>query len=157
MVSHPAHNHKSLLTITTSALLNEAFTQLKSAAGEYRFASSNVGEREIQEQLYACSLRMESMCQDLTRSGARSTSRKQANPPLTLTEDICRAPLQCLSAIENIQTGIVDRYARLTERLDMDTDTFDMLQLQHEEMFECLLAIKDTTRAYAARHLRDEE
>ncbi len=143
-------NSTAASTSSTPKLLNEAFTRLRASAAAYEHACGLKQLTALHEWMRSYGNRLRRMAEQLQDEGARSTAASQDSAKTLYDEDVCKSPSTILVEAEKNQQTLIDVFVRITDRLDMDAELFDLVNDQREELTDVLSDMAELRREYEA-------
>ena len=138
----------SVKAVSTLSLVNEAYSRLRASAAAYSNACRIEELCAIKAWMESFGDRLEGMAEKLQDEGARQRRALDATAARLYDTDVCSSPEKMLREAIINQRAIVNAFALITERLDMDADLYELVTDQHEEMSEALIDMQELLREY---------
>ena len=147
----PSNNRAPQVPQTsTPTLLNEAYTRLRACASGLEHACGQEGVCGLHVWMRSYGARLQSMADVLQDEGAKQRSTYTNSAKTLYLEETCSAPTLLLAEVERIQERILETYAKLSMRLDMDEELYDILLEQERELKEVMTDVHELLMDYEA-------
>ena len=135
---------------STPSLLNEVYTRLRASASGLEHACGQAGVSGLHVWMNSYGARLGSMADLLQDEGAKTRAGFGNSADRLFLKETCESPEVLLREIERIQERILQTYAQLSMRLDMDEDLYEMLLDQQNELKEVATDIQELRMEYEA-------
>ncbi len=145
-----APKQASTLGTTTPVLLNTVYTRLRALAKGLRHACGESAVSGLHHWMTSYGARLDAMAELLQDEGAKHRAACVDSAAKMFLEETCAGPSKLLVEVQLIQRAMLDDYAHLSMRLDMDEELYALILEQERELHDVYDDIEDLRLEYDA-------
>ncbi len=138
------------LSTTTPVLLNTVFTRLRALGKGLQHACGEKTVSGLLNWMDSYGSRLDTMATHLQDEGAKNRPSSANSAQTMFLKESCADPITLLKVIQVIQLAVIEDYAQLSIRLDMDEELYELIHDQEVELRDVYDDIEDLRMEYEA-------